>query len=286
MIGSKRSRIMRSVYGDVLSMLFLALVGAFMVLPLIYAVSNAFKPLDELFLFPPAFFVRKPTLQNFSNLWMIMSNSWVPFSRYLINSLLYTAVGTAGHVLISTTAAYVLAKHKFPGRKLFFSIIIASLMFTPQVTAIPNYLVMTLLHWIDSPLSVIIPAWGYSLGLFLMKQFIEQIIPDSVLEGARIDGINEIKMVFHIVMPMVKPAWLTLIILSVQSLWNNPGSAYLISEQNKTLPYALSQILQGGFVRMGVGAAVSVFIMTVPIVTFILTQSRIVETMATSGIKE
>lgn len=277
---------MRSIYGDVFSMLFLLLVGAFMILPMIYAVSNAFKPLDELFLFPPTFFVRKPTGQNFTNLWTIMSNSWVPFSRYLFNSLFYTAVGTAGHVFIATTAAYVLAKHEFPGRKLFFAVIIASLMFTPQVTAIPNYMVMTLLHWIDSPLSIIIPAWGYSLGLFLMKQFIEQMVPDSVLEGARCDGSSEMKTVFRIVMPMVKPAWLTLIILSVQTLWNNPGSIYIFSEQNKTLPYALSQILAGGFARMGVGAAVSVFIMIVPITTFILTQSRIVETMSASGIKE
>ncbi|SFS74104.1 carbohydrate ABC transporter permease [Paenibacillus sp. BC26] len=276
----------RSLYGNIISMLFLGFLGAFMLLPLIYAVSNAFKPLDELFLFPPSFFVRKPTGQNFSMLWMIMSNSWVPFSRYLFNSLFYTIVGTIGHVLFATTAAYVLAKHEFPGRKLFFSIIIASLMFTPQVTNIPNYLVMTFLHWVDSPLSIIIPAFGYSLGLFLMKQFIEQMVPDPIIESARIEGASELRIVFTIVMPMVKPAWLTLTILSVQGLWSNPASAFIISEQFKTLPYALSQILQGGFARMGVGAAVSVFIMVVPITLFIIMQSRIVDTMAASGIKE
>jgi len=282
----KRKPTTRSLYGSVVSFLFLGFLGAFMLLPLIYAVSNAFKPLDELFLFPPNFFVRKPTGQNFSTLWMIMSNSWVPFSRYLFNSVFYTAAGTAGHVIIASVGAYVLAKHKFPGRNLFFAIIIASLMFTPQVTNIPNYLVMTFLHWIDSPLAIIVPAWGYSLGLFLMKQFIEQMIPDPIIESARIEGASELRIVFSIIMPMVKPAWLTLIILSVQAMWNNPSSTFILSEQYKTLPYALSQILEGGFVRMGVGAAVSVFIMALPITLFIFTQSRIVDTMAASGIKE
>lgn len=281
-----RKRRMRSLYGDIISIGFLLLVAAFMILPLIYSVSNAFKPLDELFLFPPTFFVRKPTMQNFLNFGVMMSNSWVPFSRYLFNSLFITAVGTGGHVILSTMAAYVLAKRQFPGRNIFFAVVVASLMFAPQVTSIPNYLVMGGLKWIDTFWSVVVPAWGYSLGLFLMKQFIEQMIPDAVIEAAQCDGASELRIVFSIVTPMVKPAWLTLIVFSVQSLWNASGSLFLLSEAKKTLPYAMSQIMQGGIARVGVAAAVAVIMMIVPIGTFMLTQSNIVETMSTSGIKD
>lgn len=283
---NSRKRTMRSLYGDIIGLVFLVVIGAFMALPLIYAISNAFKPLDELFLFPPTFFVKKPTFENFSSFGLMMSNSLVPFSRYLFNSVLITALGTAGHVIISTMAAYVLSKRQFPGKSLFFGVVVTSLMFAPQVTAIPNYLLMSVFNWIDSPLSLIVPAWAYSLGLFLMKQFIDQMVPDSVVEAAQCDGAGELRIVFSMIMPMVKPAWLTLVVFSVQNLWNNSGSMFLLSEAKKTLPYALSQITQGGIARAGVGAAVALIMMAVPIGTFVLTQGNIVETMATSGMKD
>jgi ABC-type glycerol-3-phosphate transport system permease component len=282
----KRNRLTRSIYADWLNILILLVIGAFMAMPLVYALSSAFKPLDELFLFPPTFLVRKPTLENFRNLSLLMSNSWVPFSRYLFNTVFLTFVGTLGHVLIASVAAFVLAKHSFPGRKLIFWLVVTSLMFASQVTAIPNYIVMSYLGWIDNYTSIIIPAWGATLGLFLMKQFIEQMIPDSLLEAARIDGAGELRTIFQIVMPIVKPAWLTLIIFSIQGLWNSTGSVFIYSEQLKPLSYALSQIMQGGIARTGAVAAVAVIMMTVPIATFIITQSNILETMSSSGIKD
>jgi len=216
----------------------------------------------------------------------MMSNSWVPFSRYLFNTFFLTLVGTAGHVFLASVAAFVLAKHRFPGKNLIFGLVIASLMFAPQVTAIPNYIVMSYLGWIDDYRSLIIPAWGGTLGLFLMKQFIEQMIPDSLLEAARIDGAGELRTIFTVVMPIVKPAWLTLIIFAIQALWNHSGSVFIYSEELKPLTYALSQIIQGGIARAGAAAAVAVVMMLVPILTFLVTQSNILETMGTSGIKE
>lgn len=283
---SKRNRLTRSIYADWLNILLLLVIGAFMAMPLVYALSNAFKPLDELFLFPPTFFVRKPTLENFRNLSLLMSNSWVPFSRYLFNTVFLTFIGTLGHVLLASVAAFVLAKHKFPGRRLIFWLVVTSLMFAPQVTAIPNYIVMSYMGWIDNYKSIIIPAWGATLGLFLMKQFIEQMIPDSLLESARIDGAGELRTIFQIVLPIVKPAWLTLIIFSIQGLWNSTGSVFIYSEELKPLSYALSQIMQGGIARTGAVAAVAVIMMAVPIATFIITQSNILETMSSSGIKD
>jgi ABC-type glycerol-3-phosphate transport system permease component len=281
----RRRKPNRSVSGDVSIFVFIGLVAAFMLLPLIFAVSNAFKPFDELFLYPPRFFVRNPTMQNFRDLFTLIGSSWVPFSRYIFNSLIITLTGSVGHILFASLAAYALEKHRFPGRKILFAVVIFSLMFSSHVTGIPSFIIMTRLNWIDKLSSLIVPAWGMSLGLFLMKQFMTQV-PDALLESARIDGANELVTFWKIVMPMVKPAWITLFILSFQGLWNSTGGTYIYSEEVKPLPYALRQIVAGGIGRAGAAAAVTVIMMAVPLTIFIISQSNVIETMATSGIKE
>jgi ABC-type glycerol-3-phosphate transport system permease component len=278
-------RINRSFLGSFFLFLFLAVFGAFMALPLVFAINAAFKPLDEIFLFPPRLFVRNPTLDNFVDLVELLGNSWVPFTRYIFNTVFITGMGVLGHVLFASAAAYPLAKHKFPGRTVLFQIVVLSLMFSPAVTAIPNYMVMSWLGFVDTYWAVILPAFAYSLGLYLMKQFMEQI-PDALLEAAKIDGASEYRIFWSIVMPNVKPAWLTLIILVFQILWGTDGNGFIYSEQLKTLHFASNQIIQGGIARAGVGAAVALILMSVPITIFIFSQSRIIETMATSGMKD
>lgn len=275
----------RSLAGDLAVLLFIAGGAAFSSLPLVYAISNAFKPLNELFIFPPQFFVRNPTLDNFIDLFVLMSESWIPFSRYIINTLVITLTGTAGHVILASMAAYALSKHKFWGSGVLFSLVILSLMFARQVTAIPNYLIVSRLGWVDTYWAIILPAWAMSLGLFLMKQFMDAMIHDSLLEAARIEGASEWALFWHVVMPNVKPGWLTLIILSFQALWGETGGQFIYSEQLKTLPYALSQIIAGGIARAGVGAAVGVIMMIVPMVVFVVNQSNVIDTMGASGIK-
>jgi len=263
----------------------LAFFGAFMALPLVYAVNNAFKPLDELFIFPPRFFVKNPTIENFLDLISLMGNSWVPLSRYIANTLLITVVGTVGHILLASAAAYPLAKYRFLGSKTLFSIVVLALMFSPHVTATPNYLIMSWLGWVNTHASIIIPALAFPLGLFLMKQFMEQI-PDALIEAAKIDGANEYRIYWNIVMPNVKPAWLTLMILQFPMLWGSDGGSFIYSENLKTLNFALGQITAGGIARAGVGAAVALLLMIVPISMFIISQSSVIETMATSGMKD
>lgn len=265
--------------------LILALFGAFMALPLIYAINNAFKPLDELFIFPPRFFVINPTMDNFYDLVSLMGNSWVPLSRYIANTLLITLIGTAGHILLASAAAYPLAKHRFFGSRILFSIVVLSLMFSAHVTAIPNYMVMSWLGWINTHASIIIPSLAFPLGLFLMKQFMEQI-PDALIEAAKIDGASEYRIFWSIIMPNVKPAWLTLMILQFPALWGSDGGNFIYSENLKTLHYALGQIIQGGIARAGVGAAVALLLMIVPITLFVISQSSVMQTMATSGMKD
>lgn len=281
----RRRKPNRSVGGDIALYLFLLLVAFIMAFPIIYAVSSALKPLDELYRFPPTIFARHPTLDNFSDLFVTMGKSWVTFSRYLFNTVFITFIGTAGHLIIASMGAFVLAKYDFPGNTAFFRIVTVAMMFTGYVTQIPNYLILNRLGWIDTYWSIIIPAFASPMGLFLMKQFMEGL-PTSLIEAAKIDGANEWKVFTNVVMPNVKPAWMTLIIFSVQALWNNRASTYIYSEERKTLVYALQQIQSGGIARTGQGAAVLVVVMIVPILIFIFSESQILETMASSGLKD
>ena len=266
--------------------IFLAFMGVFMALPLVYAISSSLKPLSELWIYPPKFFVQNPTLSNFSDLLSLMGDSWVPFSRYVSNTIVISVLGTFGHIFISSLCAYALAKHDFPGKNIMFQVIVLSLMFSTAVTGVPSYLIMSKLNLIDSHFSLILPAFSSSLGLYLMKQFMETSIPDALLESAHIDGANEITIFWKIVMPLVKPAWLTLIIFCFQGLWNQGGTSLIQSESLKTLNYALSQIVAGGIARQGAAAAASVIMMIVPILVFVITQSNVLETVATSGMKD
>jgi len=279
----RKKRLSRSTGGDVLIFFFLGLGAAFMAMPMVYTISQAFKPLNELWLFPPQFFVRNPTLDNFNDLLVLMGKSWVPITRYFFNSLFIVIVGMAGNVLTGSLAAYALAKHVFPGRKAIEQIIILSLMFTPTVTSIPNYLLMSRLKLINTYWAVVIPQWQFTLGLYLMRNFIGAMVHDSLLEAARIDGASELRIYAQIAMPIVKPAWLTLIILVFQNLWRETGALFIYREELKTLPYALSQVAAGGIARAGVSAAITLIMMTVPILIFVINQSKIVETMGTSG---
>ena len=276
----------RSAGGDAGISVILVILGAFMFLPMVYVVMQSLKPLDELWMYPPRFYVMSPTLKNFKDLFTLMNISWVPFSRYIFNTVLVSVAGTAGHLFLASLAAYALAKIKFPGRDLMFQTVQMSLMFNATVTAITSFILMSALHWLDSYWALIVPAWCSSLGLYLMKQFMDTNVNDSVLESARLDGAKELKIFWIIAMPMVKPAWLTLIIYSFQGLWNAGASMYIYSEQFKSFNYAIGQILAGGIKRAGAGAASQVIMMLVPIIIFIISQSNIIETMGSSGMKD
>lgn len=275
----------RSVGGDMAIYVFLFLVAIAMVFPLVYAINAALKPLDELFMFPPKIFARNPTLDNFSDLFVNMSKSTVTFSRYIFNTTFITAAGTAGHLIIASMGAFVLAKYEFPGSQTFFKLVTVALMFSGYVTQIPNYIIINKLGWIDTYWAIIIPAFAMPMGFFLMKQFMEGL-PTSLIEAAKIDGANEWKVFMGIVMPNVKPAWLTMIIFSVQALWNNPANMFIYSEERKTLVYALQQIQSGGIARTGQAQAVTIIVIAVPILIFVFSESQILETMASSGLKD
>ena len=257
-----------------------------MAFPIVLIISNSLKSLDELWVFPPRIFPNNPTFKNFSDMVSVISDSVVPFSRYLLNTFTITFVGTAGNVILGSMGAYALSKLKFPGRTFIFELIVKSLMFNATVTAIPSYIIMSFLGIVDTLWSIILPTFASTLSLYLMKQFMEQSIPDTMLEAARIDGASAWTVFWKMVMPNVKPAWSTAILLSVQALWNVSPNTLIYSDEKKTLAYILSQITASGLSRAGVSAAITVVMMIVPVSVFIVSQSQVLETMATSGMKD
>ncbi len=276
----------RSRGGDLGITVLLTILGIFMFIPMYYVIMQSFKPLDELWMFPPRFIVMRPTLKNYTDLFSLMDTSVVPFTRYIFNTVFTSVAGTFGNLFLSSLAAYAMAKIVFPGGKKMFKLVRTSLMFHQTVTAVTSFILMSAFRIIDTYWAIIIPAWATSLGLYLMKQFMDTHVNNSVLESARLDGASELKTFWVIAMPMVKPAWLTLIIYSFQDLWNRGASIYIHSEELKSFNYAIQQITAGGIKRAGASGAATVIMMMVPIMVFIISQSNIIETMGSSGMKD
>lgn len=280
-----KRQISRSIGGNAVIIVFLFAMSILMMLPLVYAIIQSLKPMEELFIFPPRFWVVRPTLSNFKNLFLLTENLWVPFSRYLFNSFFVVIICTVLQVIIASMAAYPLAKHQFPGKKLIFNLVVLSLLFAGEVTFLPQYILISSMNMIDTFWALILPSAAYSLGLYLMRQNLMGF-PDSILEASRIDGASEATVFWKIVMPSMKPVWLTMVVFSFGSLWSRSDTNYIYSEQRKNLITLLTQISSGGIARAGVGAAISVLLMLPPIVIFIITQSNVIETMTSSGLKE
>ncbi len=270
--------------------IFLTLLVAFTAAPLYYMIITAFKPIEELFLFPPRFYVMNPTLENFTDLLVAAGQTWVPFSRYLFNSVFITVVVVSLQVLLASMAAYPLAKHNAPGLKTVFNACVAALMFSPAVTNIPRYLIVNGLGLMDTYFALILPPLAGTFGVFLMKQFLETV-PNTLLEAAKIDGASEWTIFSRIIMPLSKPAWATLTIFAFQSTWNDTWGPMVFtrSEAMKTLPLAIQTMFggsAGNIVARAGAAAASAFLTTVPmIILFVILQKRVISTMAYAGIK-
>ncbi len=279
------SRLNRKAYGDVLMLILVGLMAAFSFFPLLMAVSMSLKPIHELFYYPPKLLAENPTLDNFRMLLSLMQNTRVSFFRYAFNTVFISVTVTVGHVFLASMAAYPLAKLKIPGVNAINTLIMLSLMFVSAVTDVANYLTISWLGWLDTYRACIIPAMGSSLGLFIMRNYMTTI-PDSLLEAARMDGCSDFQIYWRIVMPLARPAWLTVMILMFQQVWCMDNTNYVYDEALKTLPYALSQITSGALVRQGAGQAVGVLMMIVPAIVFMVNQTKIIETMASSGMKD
>ena len=259
---------------------------AFLVLPLIYNFTTAFKPLDEMIKYPPPIFVKKPTLQNFVDMVMVYANTEVPLLRYVFNSVWTTGVAMFLTIILSILCGYSLAKLKVKSANIVFNIIIASMMISLSTAAIMNYKITMWLGLYNSYWAFIIPYIANSSYVFLSRQFAEGI-PDELMEAARIDGASELKTFFVIAVPIIKPAIATIGLYSFNALWGSagPSGMYIVDEAKKNLPYALSNAISGGLARQGAQAAMSLIMLLPSLIALIITQSKVVDTMSHAGIK-
>jgi len=275
----------RKYGGSVVIFLFLALLGLFMFLPIYLTVIMSIKPVEELFVFPPKLYAVRPTLDNFRDMFRVLHQNRIPFSRYVFNSIFVTVTVTVLQCVFSSMAAFVLAKCKFPGSKFINGVIVVALLYQSSVIYIMQYIVMAKLHMIDTYMALIFPAIASPMGLFLMRQSISQV-PDSMIEAAKVDGAGLFRICWQIVIPNQKPALMTLIIFAFQGAWNIQTGSVVFREQYKTLPTVVTQAASSGLARAGVAMAAAVFLLIPPIVIFMLAQRQVIETMAHSGIKE
>jgi multiple sugar transport system permease protein len=264
-------------------------MSIFMLLPVVYIFSQALKPFSELFMFPPTFLVRNPTLKNFTDLFRAASGTGVPMTRYLFNSVIITAISIVVTLVITTSTGYALSKKKFVAKKALLSINQMALMFVPIAVIIPRYLVVDTIGLNDNFLVHIIPYLAMPVGLFLVKQFIDQL-PDELIEAAKIDGANDFHILFKIVIPLVTPALATVAILTFQMIWNSTESSniYIITETKKTFAFYLSTLTSNQVVSIagaGMAAAASLIMFVPNLIIFIFMQGKVMDTMSHSGIK-
>lgn len=269
--------------------LYLIPLAVVMLLPIVYIFSTAFKPIEELFAYPPRFFVSKPTLDNFKQLFTTTSNTQIPITRYLLNSIFVTSIVLFLSVVFSSMAGYALSKHRFAGKNALFETNTLALMFVATAVSIPKYLIISALGLTNTIWAHILPIIAIPVGLFLVKQFIDQI-PNDVIEAARIDGASEFTIYWKIILPIIKPALATVAILSFQAVWNNVETSQLYIDQDslKTFAFYMSNLASGtGNTVAGAGmAAASSLIMFVPnLVMFIILQKNVMNTVAHSGLK-
>lgn len=271
--------------------MFLLPLTFIMLLPIVFIFSHAFKPPDELFAYPPRFLVINPTFKNFSDLFSKMSNSGVPVSRYLFNSILITLVTIGASIVVSSTAAYSLSKKRFGLKKALFAINTVALMFVPIAVTIPRFLIIKNLNLLDTFMVHILPALAMPVGLFLIKQFIDGI-PDEVVEAAQIDGASDMTIYWQIILPMIRPALATIAILTFQATWNNADTStlYINNETLKTFAFYLNTLTStasgaNAVAGQGIAAAASLIMFLPNLIIFILLQSQVMSTMSHSGLK-
>jgi putative chitobiose transport system permease protein len=282
---TKEVRLSRSRGGTIAIFIFLALICCFMALPVVYAILQSIKPIEEYYVFPPRFFVQNPTFQNYRDILTLADNLWVPFSRYVFNTLFVSIAGTAIYVVISLMAGYALAKSNIRAMKVISNLIVWGLLFTDAAIVGVQYLIVVKLGIYNTYLSLILPALSNTMGVFLLQQFIQANISDSILEAARIDGAGEFTILFRVVAPSVKAGWITVLIFQFQSFWNNNLTNMAYSEELKQLSVVLQNISAGNIARAGSGSAVVVLMMIPMLVIFIWSQRSIMNTMAHSGLK-
>ncbi|WP_019536197.1 carbohydrate ABC transporter permease [Paenibacillus ginsengihumi] len=285
----KKSKLNRMDGFQKILTVLLILMAAFMLLPIVYIFNHALKPYHELFIYPPNIFVREPSFSNFVELFLVATSSTVPVTRYLFNSIVISGLSVVSVVIVSALCAYPISKHRFPGHQAVFAMILLTLMFAPEAVQIPRYLVVSSLGIMNTYLGHILPIIAMPVGVFLMKQFMDQV-PNELLEAARIDGASEFTTFLRIAMPICMPAVATVAILTFQSSWSNveTSTLFMQDDEMKNFPFFLTTLtnnLANNVARQGAAAAAAMVMFLPNLIIFLAFQSKVIATMAHSGIK-
>ncbi len=263
-------------------------LAVFMALPIVFIINHAFKPIEELFAFPPTFLVKNPSLNNFTEMFKQAANGSVPITRYAFNSFVVTLIVLIASVIISALAAFSLSKLNYPGKKTMLEINNLAMMFVGVAVIIPRYLLVDKLGLMNTYFAHVLPLIAMPVGLFLVKQFTDQV-PDSLIEAAIVDGAGYITVFRKIVLPLVRPALATVVILSFQAVWNNTetSSMYTTKEGMRTMTFFMNTLSSNttSVAGQGMAAASSLVLFLPNLILFIFMQSKVMNTMAYSGIK-
>ena len=276
-----RSKVVTGIF-----VFFLLLFGAVCILPLVYSIATSLKPLDEILIFPPRFFVRRPTISNYTLIPSLLSKLQVPLSRYAFNTFFITIVGTFTHILVAAMAAFFFSKCRRKWVGIVFLVVQFSLLYNGTTLGVPQYIIFSKMGIIDTYWAYILPHIPSATGVFLMKQYMDGSVPEALLEAARIDGAGYPLIFWKIVMPIVKPAWLTLLLFAFRDMWSMQMGSMIFTESFKTLPAAMSQITNAGIARQGSAMAVGVIMMIPPILVYLISQSSVMQTMSNAGMKD
>lgn len=260
----------------------LSAIALAMLLPLLWLISTAFKaPTENIFEFPPRFLPQSPTVQNFVQVWQTN-----PFGRYLFNSTLVALLTVMLNLLLCSLAAYPLARLNFKGRSALFTLIVATILIPFQIVMIPLYILTVQLGLRNSYLGLIFPAIASAFGIFLLRQAF-QGVPKELEEAARIDGCSDLGIWWHVMLPAVRPALVTLAIFVFIGSWSDFLWPLLILDQPEyyTLPLGVAKLAGAFSLDWRLIAAGSV-ISIAPILLFFLAMQRyIVPTDTGSGVK-
>ncbi len=273
----RRSLPMRML-GYLAMLLAVVIVG----LPVYWTVIASFKESREIYSVPPSWLPQEPTLENYTRAWQA-----APFGRYYVNSIITTLLGSAAEVVMAVTSAYALAFLRFPRKDLVFLLLLAALMVPDEITIIPNYLTIARLDWVNSYQGIVLPGASIAFGTFLLRQAFRSL-PYEVLEAARVDGAGHVRTMLSIVLPMARPAVITMALLSLVAKWNEFLWPLIVTNTSdmRTLPIGVFWLRnQEGVVNWGVVMAGSLFLIVPVILVFLWVQRYIVDGIAAGAVK-
>ncbi len=260
---------------------FLAVCLVSTLLPFIWMFSTSFKDASEIFTKNPVFIPKSPTLQNYRELF-----SRLDFLKHFLNSVIVALGLTVLSLLVNALAAFAFAKLNFAGREKIFSLLLLTMMVPGQVTMMPVFIILKSLGLLNSYLGLIIPGCASIFAIFMLRQFMRDI-PDELIDAARIDGCGDFRVFFNIVLPLCKPALVTLLIFNFMGAWNEFlwPLIIMIKEEKYTLPVALAN-LNGQFgTDWGILMAGSVVVVAPVIIVFLMAQKHYIEGITAGAVK-